>query len=109
MAVDVIARALAAKASQGGSGGSGNKVPIDITDAIGDGIDRLMDNHNSIVDIISLYIDNISADVYGHQIAVAGKDNVDLFFRVKGVGEIHQSFIFEARNLYWYCFLYYGP
>lgn len=31
MAVDVIARALAAKAS---SGGSGNKVPIDITGAM---------------------------------------------------------------------------
>ena len=33
MAVDIIARALAAKASQGGSGG-GNKVPIDITDVM---------------------------------------------------------------------------
>lgn len=106
MAVDVIARALAAKASQGGSGGSGNKVPIDITDEMNKAIKMIENNYGPTVYGKGYTISADSAAFYGSKIAAAGANNVDLFFKDDGVANCHQAFTFEMDKFYLYCFFY---
>lgn len=79
MAVDVIARALAAKASQGGSGG-GNKVPIDISYAMEEVYPVIRDSYSPINQMVVLLPEDL-AEYIGSKIAAAGKDNVSLFFK----------------------------
>lgn len=103
MAVDVIARALAAKASQGGSGGGGNKVPIDISGAM-DEVLLAIDTSYCPVRNMGFPFPEYLAKSIGGKIAAAGKDNVDLFFNQDGrVG--HHSFTIEMGESYGYCFL----
>lgn len=102
MAVDVIARALAAKASQGGSGG-GNKVPINITNAMGEVLSAIDTSYCPVRSMGFLFPQDLAKSI-GGQIAAAGKDNVDLFFNQSGrVG--HHSFTLEEGKGYGYCFL----
>ena len=89
MAVDVIARALAAKASQGGSGGGGNKVPIDITDVMDTAIQMIENNYCPTVYGKGYTIPADLATFYGSKIAAAGANNVDLFFKDSGVADYH--------------------
>lgn len=103
MAVDVIARALAAKASQGGSG---NKVPIDITDVMDTAIQIIYNNYSPAVYGKGYSIPDDLAAFYGSKIATAGKDNVDLFFTQFDVFDCHQAFTFEMYEEQYYCFFY---
>lgn len=102
MAVDIIARALAAKASQGGSGGV-NKVPIDISGAMDEVISAIDTSYSPVRDI-SVPFPGDLAESIGGQIAAAGKDNVDLFFEKHGV-TVHHAFAVEMYGIYFYCFL----
>lgn len=100
MAVDIIARALAAKASQGGIG---NKVPIDISDAMEEVFQAIYDSY-SLINQMIVFVPEGWADFIGSKIAAAGKDNVSLFFERNGQ-EHHQAFSFEQFGTYYYCFL----
>ena len=101
MAVDVIARALAAKAS---SGGSGNKVPIDITGAMDEVLSAINTSYCPVRSMGFTFPENLAQSI-GGQIAAAGKDNVDLFFKVGGTVPVHHAFAFEINGLYVYFFL----
>lgn len=104
MAVDVIARALAAKASQGGSGGGGNKVPIDISGVMGEVLSAIDTSYCPVRDMSFPFPRDLAKSI-GGQIAAAGKDNVDLFFKVHETVSFHHVFDSEMYGLYAYFFL----
>lgn len=106
MAVDIIARALAAQASQGGGSSGKDKIPVDVSNVVSPIVAQI-DKEYCFIDKMSFSFPDDGGEI-ANKIKNAGIENVDLFFKV-GSSEHHQAFTFEENKIYFYCFLFDSP